>query len=144
MTCTGAEVANGEWVSARRVEHLTLKLTSCSSVVGPCTSAGALSETIDTKTLEGVLGVYKKGSKASGNKAGLEVYPDHKTGPFAEFTCGSKAVTVRGALVFTMRANKVEPHLVLDGEGRQRRAEAGRPGRRTEGAARNVGRVRTV
>ena len=113
VTCTGAEVANGEWVSARRAENLTLKLTSCSSVVGPCTSAGALSETIDTKTLEGVLGVYKKGSKASANKAGLEVYPDHKSGPFAEFTCGSKAVTVRGALVFTMRANKVEPHLVL-------------------------------
>ena len=75
---------------------------------------------IETKTLEGVIGVYKTGSKAAANKAGLELYPVHKTGPFAEYTCGVKEISVRGAVVLPIIANKgVGPTLKMSGKARR-------------------------
>jgi len=111
VECRGSISASGEFVSARRVEGLTFKFSECGSVLGRCTSAGSLEGKITTKTLEGVLGVYKASAKPAGNKAGLEVYPVGKTGPFAEYSCGSKKMTVKGAVILPIRANKVTPTL---------------------------------
>lgn len=124
VTCTG-ETALGEFVTPRRVEGMSMKFSGCSSVPGPCTSAGQATGKIVTKTLEGVIGVYKTGSKAAANKAGLELYPVHKTGPFAEYSCGLKAISVRGAVVLPIVANKgVGPTLKMSGKASKGKQKA--------------------
>ncbi len=119
-----AENVTGEFVSPRRVEDMSLKLGECSSLFGKCTSPGAGEEKIISKTLDGLFGVYKAAVRSSGDKAGLEVFPANKTEPFAEFTCGAKAMTVRGGVVLAVRADKVTPTLELsakaNGKGEQK------------------------
>jgi hypothetical protein len=124
VTCSG-ETALGEFVTPRRVEGMSMKFSSCSSVLGQCTTAGQATGKIITKTLEGVIGVYKTGSKAAANKAGLELYPVHKTGPFAEFSCGLKEISVRGAVVLPILANKgVGPTLKMTGKASKGKQKA--------------------
>ncbi len=114
VECHGSETVTGEFVSPRRAENVSLKLSECeSSLFGPCTTSGSLAGKIVTKTLEGVFGIYKASSKPAGDKAGLELFPDHKTGPFAEYTCGSRNFAIRGAVIFAAKANKITPGLEL-------------------------------
>jgi hypothetical protein len=119
-----SENVTGEFVSPRRAEGMSLKLGGCSSLFGKCTSPGAGESKIITKTLDGVFGDYKTAAKSSGDKAGLEVSPANKAEPFAEFTCGAKAVIVRGGVVLAVRADKVTPTLELsakaNGKGEQK------------------------
>ena len=74
---------------------------------------GSLEGKIVSKTLEGVFGIYKAGTKPQGNKAGLELFPNHKAGPFAEYTCGARSFSIRGAVIFPARANKVTAGIEL-------------------------------
>ena len=118
------ENATGEFVSPRRAENVSLKFGNCfSSILGKCTSPGAGEGKIVSKTLEGVFGIYKAGASPAGNKAGLELFPVGKTGPFVEYTCGTKTMSVRGAAIFPVRANKALPTLELSaksGKGKQK------------------------
>ena len=114
VECHGAETVTGEFVSPRRAENVSLKLSECeSSLFGKCTSPGSLEGKIVSKALEGVFGVYKSSAKPQGDKAGLELFPNHKAGPFAEYTCGARSFSIRGAVIFPARANKVTAGIEL-------------------------------
>jgi hypothetical protein len=129
VECRGAESVTGEFVSPRRAENVSLKLSECGSILGSgkCTTPGSLTGKIVSKTLEGVFGDYKGSSKPAGNKAGLELFPVHKSGPFAEYQCGTSVATVTGAVIFAVKANKAAaPSLELAAKaskGHQKPAE---------------------
>ena len=127
VECRGAETVTGEFVSPRRAENVAVKLSECSSsLFGACTSPGSLAGKIVSKTLEGVFGVYKGSSRPAGNKAGLDLFPVHKTGPIAEYTCGARNFTLRGSVIFAAKANKITPGIELvakASKGKQKPAE---------------------
>jgi hypothetical protein len=52
-----------------------------------------------TNALEGVLGVEKRGSTASKDKVGLDLFPTGKEGLIAEFSCGSATVKLSGSVI---------------------------------------------
>jgi hypothetical protein len=115
VLCQG-ESTSGEYKSPRVLTAISLKLTECESAAGKCTSPLAGVGKINSHTLEGVLGVYKLGGKPPGNKVGLELRPAEKGTVFTEFTCGTNEVTVRGAVILTVTANKMLPTLDLTGK----------------------------
>jgi hypothetical protein len=107
VTCTG-ESSGGEYVGQQTVGGIVLTLTGCAKGTEKCASSGESAGTILSKTLEGVLGIEKAGATAAKDKVGLELFPDGKTGPFAEFSCGSTSIAVRGAVIAPIKPNKME------------------------------------
>ena len=114
VTCT-SETSTGEYTSPKSVAGMVIKLSGCelASNKTTCENDHAASGKVSTETLDGVLGVYKLGSKPSSNKLALELYPATKSGPFMEFDCGLSTVSVHGALIVPVTSNKMLPSLSL-------------------------------
>ncbi|HTU79669.1 MAG TPA: hypothetical protein VMF09_13000 [Solirubrobacteraceae bacterium] len=105
VTCD-AESSSGEYVGLRAIDGVVLTLTGCAKAGEKCSSAGRSAGEVLTSSLEGTLGVQKKGATSAKDKIALALYPVSKTGPFAEFSCGGTSVSVRGAVLVPIKAGK--------------------------------------
>ncbi len=124
VTCTN-ETSSGEYTSPKTVAGVVIKLGGCelANTKEACESPHAGTGKVTTDTLEGALGVYKLGSKPSGNKLALELYPSGKTGPFLELSCGPATLSVRGTVIAPIKGNKMLPTLGLkakESKGKQK------------------------
>jgi uncharacterized repeat protein (TIGR01451 family) len=133
VTCTG-ESSSGEITSVKTVGNVVVKFTGCASGTKKCTTAGLGEGELETKKLEGVLGIERitiKEGKETRHVA-LDLYPVGKTGAFLEYTCtGSAPTTLSGSILapvtadkmlaaatlkFTATAGKQKPEAFLGGE----------------------------
>lgn len=89
--------ARGEFADDKTITGLVLELSECERAGQKCTSLGETSGTVSSSPLVALLGFAKLGKTAKQDKLGLEFSP--MSGSFAEFTCGSTEVTVRGSVV---------------------------------------------
>ena len=94
----------GEWDGRNTVGGVSLSLLGCALNGQACTSSGHASGTIAASMLEGTLGVITGTAGSRTAKAGLALYPLGKSGPFAEFTCGSTSVVLRGGAISPVKA----------------------------------------
>ena len=72
ITCHG-ETATGEYTSATTVGQVLLRFTACESSGGKAHSAGQPEGVVVSKTLEGSLGIIKRGATPKQNKIGLDL-----------------------------------------------------------------------
>jgi Regulator of chromosome condensation (RCC1) repeat/IPT/TIG domain len=133
LTCTG-ETSTGSITGAKAVGNVVVKFTGCVSGTKKCTTVGLAEGELETKTLEGVLGIERitvKEGKETRHVA-LDLYPVGKTGAFLEYTCtGSAPATLSGSILapvttdkmlttatlkFTATAGKQKPEAFLGGE----------------------------
>lgn len=110
LTCSGGSDA-GEITSAKTLGGVVLRFTGCTSAGSPCTTAGRSEGELESKTLEGALGIYKT-SVRSGKETrlvGLSLHAPGSNTPFMEFNCGtSKTTTVlKGAAIAQVSAGKM-------------------------------------
>jgi hypothetical protein len=106
VTCTG-ETGDGEYSGLKTVSGITLTLTGCERSTEKCSSTGAATGEIVTKSLEGVLGVEKLGTTSASDKIGLDLFPVGAAGPVMEFSCGVTAVVVQGSVIVPVKADKM-------------------------------------
>ncbi len=109
VTCTG-ESGSGAITSAKTVGNVVIKFTGCASGTKKCTTAGLEEGELETKTLEGVLGIeritVKEGKET--RYVALDLYPVGKTGAFLEYTCtGSGPTTLSGSILAPVTADKL-------------------------------------
>ncbi len=98
----------GAWDGRKTVGGVSLSLSGCALKGQACTSSGHAAGTIAANTLEGTLGVITGAPGSRTAKVGLALYPPGKSGPFAEFTCGSTSVVLRGGAISPLKAGKME------------------------------------
>ena len=133
VMCAG-ETGTGSITSAKTVGSVVVKFTGCASGTKKCTTAGLAEGELETKKLEGVLGIeritIKEGKET--RYVALDLYPVGKTGAFLEYTCtGSAPTTLSGSILapvtadkmlaaatlkFTATAGKQKPEALLGGE----------------------------
>jgi hypothetical protein len=109
VECTG-ESSEGNITGPKTVGNVVIRFTGCESVTGFCTTPGAFKGELETKRLEGVLGVisttFKEGKET--RNLGLDLYPIGRTGPFIEYTCaGSPPTTLTGSVIGPVTSNKM-------------------------------------
>jgi hypothetical protein len=109
VTCTG-ESSTGTITSAKTVGNVAIKFTGCESATKKCTTPGLGEGELETKKLEGVLGIeritIKEGKET--RYVALDLYPPGKTGPFVEYACtGGDPVTLMGSLMGPVPADKM-------------------------------------
>ncbi len=106
ISCTG-EASSGEYTGQQTVGDVTLTLTGCRhGALASCQSSGAAEGEVVTSVLEGELGVIRTGATAAKDLLGLELEP--ATGEvFATFTCGGVPVSVSGAAIAEVKADKM-------------------------------------
>jgi hypothetical protein len=108
------ETSGGEFTGTKAVAGVVVKFNECSGAGFKCSTAGSKEGELVTKTLEGVIGVEKKGLTAKANKIAFDLFPAGKTGFFIEFACGTLTVKVKGSvLVPITTTNKMQLTLVL-------------------------------
>jgi len=109
VTCTG-ESSSGEITSVKTVGNVVVKFTGCASGTKKCTTTGLGEGELETKKLEGVLGIERitvKEGKETRHVA-LDLYPVGKTGAFLEYTCtGSAPTTLAGSILAPVTAGKM-------------------------------------
>jgi hypothetical protein len=106
VTCTGY-TSKGEMNGASptgKVKNVTVSFTGCKSAGKKCNSEENTSETINTATLEGKLGMVTETNDvlpaAESDKAGLELKPEAPATQFADFDCGTTLdVEVEGCVI---------------------------------------------
>ncbi len=96
VTCKSSS-ARGTFADDKTITGLVLELSECERAGQKCTSLGETSGTVSSSPLVALLGFAKLGKTAKQDKLGLEF--SAMSGSFAEFTCGSTQVTVRGSVV---------------------------------------------
>jgi hypothetical protein len=106
ITCT-SETGSGEYTGQKTLGGILLTFAGCEQLGQKCTSLLAAEGELVTNPLEGVLGVIRLGLTSASNKIGLELFPAGKAGAFMEFTCGLTTVTLRGAVIVPVVANKM-------------------------------------
>ena len=115
VTCTG-ESSSGTITSAKTVGNVAIKFTSCESAAEKCTTPGLGEGELETKKLEGVLGIERitvKEGKETRHVA-LDLYPVGRTGPFIEYTCtGSAPTTLTGSILAPVSANAMHTAATL-------------------------------
>lgn len=94
LVCGGLS-GSGEYLGTTAIAGLTLTLTGCQLGESSCSSAGASSGEIVTKTLTGTLGWREK----EANAVGLGLSPASEGGALIEAVCGSYTVLVSGGVV---------------------------------------------
>jgi Subtilase family len=105
VVCT-SEASAGEYSGSHTVGGVVLTLTGCERSGESCAS-GAVAGEIVSSPLEGVLGIEKLGATASKDKIGLELHPLGSTAPVVAFSCGLTAVSVTGAVIVPLAADKM-------------------------------------
>jgi phosphodiesterase/alkaline phosphatase D-like protein len=106
VTCK-ASTAAGSFSGSQSAE-LTLTLTGCESAATTCQSAGAAAGEIRSFALQGTLG-FIENRVVSGKlviKAGIALKAASGTN-LMSFTCGSTAISVGGAVISSVTANKM-------------------------------------
>lgn len=94
VTCTG-ETGSGEITGKKSVGSVVMSFTGCESAGARCTTAGLGEGELRTSSLEGTLGAERITEKEGKETAypALDLFPPGKSGPLAEYTCGSEATT---------------------------------------------------
>jgi hypothetical protein len=106
ITCS-SETGSGEYTDQKSLGDIHLTFAGCEQLGQKCTSLFAAEGELVTNALEGVLGVLRLGSTNASNKIGLELFPAGKTGALMEFSCGLTTVTLRGAVIVQVVANRM-------------------------------------
>jgi hypothetical protein len=108
------ETSGGEYTGTKTVRGVVVKFNNCASAGFACSTVGSAEGELVTHTLEGVIGVEKKGLTAKANKIAFDLFPVGKTGFFIEFSCGPLPVQVKGSVLVPLTpTNKMEPKLTL-------------------------------
>jgi DNA-binding beta-propeller fold protein YncE len=107
VTCTG-ETSTGEYTGLKTVGRVVFTFTGCERLGARCSTAGASLGELVTQPLEGVLGVITVGETAINNQVGLDLFPVGRTGPVADFNCGSTRVSLRGAVIVQVPTNAMK------------------------------------
>ncbi len=106
ITCSGL---SGSGVLGRKeLSGLHLSLTGCQKAEQQCTSTMASPGQIDSEELEGALGVETEKPK---RKIGIEL---SAPGVFAAFTCGTTSVSIRGAVIGSVKAGNSGSSLTIN------------------------------
>ncbi len=111
VVCT-SEASAGEYSGSDEVGGVVLTLTGCQRSGEACAS-GAVAGEIVSSPLEGELGIEKLGARAGKDKIGLELFPAGRTGAALSFSCGLTSVSVQGAVIVPVRANRMSPTQTL-------------------------------
>ncbi len=106
VTCKH-ESGGGQYTGPRTVGALTVTLTGCEHASKECSSSGAEAGEVVSQTLEGVLGVEKRGASIAANKIGLKLYPAGGTASVMGFNCGTTNISVKGSLIVPIGADKM-------------------------------------
>ncbi len=124
VTCKG-ETGTGEYTGAglTTVGGVVLAFTDCEGLGAKCSTAGDAEGEVVTNPLEGVIGIIQRGEGAGANKVGLELFPGARTGNVIEFACGVTPVSVRGAVIVPVPANKMRLSSELRYSARKGRQE---------------------
>ena len=108
------ETSGGEYTSPKTVGGVVVKFNGCQSGGFKCKTVGTAEGELVTKTLEGVIGIEKKGATLKANKIAFDLFPAGKTGLFIEFGCGPLSVKVQGSVLVPLKpTNKMESSLIL-------------------------------
>jgi hypothetical protein len=105
------ESSVGEYSGTKEVKNLIVKFKGCSSGPFECTSEGHENGELETKKLEGIVGIEKRAFVEAKevplkNKLAFDLFPAGKTGLFIEFTCGvTLTVAVRGSVLVPIKSN---------------------------------------
>jgi len=129
-----ARATAGAITSAKTVGNVIIKFTGCEeSATKKCTTPGLAPGELETKKLEGVLGIesitIKEGKET--RHVGLDLYPVGKTGPFMEYTCtGRGPTTLTGSIIGPAPADKMfttatVKHAATAGKQKPERFEGG-------------------
>jgi len=95
VTCT-SDTAAGEVTAAKTVSKGSVLFKGCESAASKCTTSGLSEGEVKTVELLGTLGYIS----ASKKEVGLRLEPaSGKANNFAEFTCGTKKITVKNAVI---------------------------------------------
>jgi hypothetical protein len=109
-TCAG-EKATGVITSAKTIGSLTLTFTGCTTAGSTCTTAGHPAGELETKKLEGVLGITRTTIKEGKETryVGLDISPTAKAGALIEFACGEAGTpyAFSGSVIEQVTANKM-------------------------------------
>jgi len=132
VTCN-SESGIGAITSAETVGNVVIKFRGCESATKKCTTAGLAEGELETKKLEGVLGIesitIKEGKET--RHVGLDLYPVGKTGALIEYTCtGSAPTTLTGSIIGPVPADKMfttatVKHAATAGKQKPERFEGG-------------------
>jgi len=106
ITCK-AESGSGEYADRKTLGGVILRFAGCEQLGAKCTSTLAAEGELVTNVLEGVLGVEHLGRTAVSNRIGLELLPVGNAGTFMELSCGITTVTLRGAVIVPVVANRM-------------------------------------
>jgi alpha-tubulin suppressor-like RCC1 family protein len=146
VTCTG-ETSAGTITSPKTVGNVTIRFTGCESATKKCTTSGRGEGELETKQLEGVLGIervtVKEGKET--RYVALDVYPPGKTGSFMEYTCtGGTPVTLSGSIIGPVPADKIfttgtVKYVETAGKQKPERFEGGEKNVLTNGLSEQVG-----
>jgi hypothetical protein len=108
------ETSGGEYTGPKTVGGVVVKFTECESGGFKCKTVGSGEGELVTKTLEGVIGIEKKGLTTKANKIAFDLFPNGKTGLFIEFGCGPLPVKVQGSVLVPLKpTNKMESKITL-------------------------------
>ena len=112
LTCVG-ESGSGEWFGAKRAQAVTLRFSGCLEAGKQCASPGAAPGEVRSETLNGTLGVQTLGATHAKDKAALSLFPPGHHGAFAQISCGTTTIVLRGAGIVPVKANKAGTTQVL-------------------------------
>jgi len=122
ISCQAASGA-GEYAAPKLLAGVILTFTGCEHGGEKCTSMLASEGDITTNVLEGALGVVQRGRTSASDKIGLELFAAGNAGALMELSCGITTVTLRGAVIAPVLANKMLTATTLKysaSKGRQR------------------------
>jgi hypothetical protein len=151
VTCTG-ESSTGIITSPKTVGNVVIRLTGCEleikgAVTRKCTTQGLAPGELETKTLEGVLGIesitFSAGKET--RHVGLALYPAGKTGAFIEYTCfGNNPTVLSGLLIGPVPTDKAfttatVQHTATVGKQKPERFEGGAKAVLVNGQGEQVG-----
>jgi hypothetical protein len=101
VTCAAASGA-GSYKGTKELSGVTIAFSGCESGGQKCTTSGAAEGEIQTSSLEGELGWKNR----EGQSVALDLAGE--AAPFAQFTCGTTAVIVRGSVIVPVKSNKMQ------------------------------------
>jgi hypothetical protein len=108
-TCTG-ETGAGNITGRKTVGSVVIRFTGCQSFKHACTTSGRSEGELETKSLEGVLGIERT-AVIEGKEvryAALDLFPIGKTGVFMEYTCATKpSTTLKGSVIGSVPTDKM-------------------------------------
>jgi hypothetical protein len=109
VKCKG-ETGAGNITGKKTVGNVVIKFTGCESFEHLCTTPGRAEGELETKSLEGVIGIDRTALKEGKEirYAGLDLFPVGKTGVFMEYTCATKpSTTLKGSVIGGVTTDKM-------------------------------------